>query len=351
MRKHRFSNIAIPLAVVWLSLFGLPVLALADPLPSWEAGEHKSAIIDFVKATTDPGSGDFVPQQQRIAVFDNDGTLWSEQPYYFQLAYALDRAEGAPPGALSDSLQTAVDDHDLATILAGGNQSLLDIVNVSHAGMSVEAFQNDVGDWLAEARHPVTGLPYTEMVFQPMLELLVYLRDAGYATYIVSGGGVDFMRVFAEDAYGIPPQNVMGSTGNLAVSREGGEITLVKQGDIAGLDDGDGKPITIQRTLGQRPIIAVGNSDGDVPMLTWTSEGSGPRLGVLIHHTDDAREVAYDRESSIGKLDQGLDEAEQRQWVVVDMAEDWRTVYDQTLNEQTQSEQSQGETARHEGSQ
>ncbi|WP_198651158.1 HAD family hydrolase [Salinicola sp. CPA57] len=338
MRKHRFSDIAILISVGWLSLFGLPVLALADPLPSWQQGDHKNAIIDFVKTTTDPDSGDFVPQQQRIAVFDNDGTLWSEQPYYFQLAYALDRAENAPEGALSEALQAAVNDRDLAAILEGGNQSLLDIVNVSHSGLTVDAFQNDVSAWLEEARHPKTGLAYTEMVFQPMLELLVYLRDAGYATYIVSGGGVDFMRVFAEDAYGIPPQNVMGSTGKLEVSREGGELALVKGGDIAGLDDGDGKPITIQRTLGQRPIIAVGNSDGDVPMLTWTTEGDGPRLGVLIHHTDAAREVAYDRESAIGRLDQGLDEAEQRQWILVDMAKDWRTVYDATLDGQSRRE-------------
>nr|CDQ34057.1 haloacid dehalogenase-like hydrolase [Virgibacillus halodenitrificans] len=338
MRKHRFFDIAKLLSIGFLSLFGLPVLALADPLPSWQSGEHKNAIIDFVEMTTDPDSEDFVPQARRIAVFDNDGTLWSEQPYYFQLAYALDRAENAPEGALSEALQTAVDNRDLAAILAGGNESLLNIVNVSHSGMTVGAFQDDVGNWLADARHPKTGLAYDEMVFQPMLELLVYLRDAGYATYIVSGGGIDFMRVFAEDAYGIPPQNVMGSTGKLAVSREGGEMTLVKQGDIAGLDDGDGKPITIQRTLGQRPIIAVGNSDGDVPMLTWTTEGDGPRLGVLIHHTDGEREVAYDRESAIGKLDQGLDEAAQRQWILVDMAKDWRTVYDATLDGQSRRE-------------
>ncbi|WP_110685887.1 HAD family hydrolase [Salinicola aestuarinus] len=330
---HRLCNSAIP----WLALF-FSTGVIADPLPSWQAGEPKSAIIEFVDRTTNADGEDFVPREQRIAVFDNDGTLWSEQPYYFQLAYALDRAESAPEGTLSDTLQTAVDDRDLAAILEGGTQSLLDIVNVSHAGPTVEAFQDDVGRWLAEARHPETGLAYTEMVFQPMLELLVYLRDAGYATYIVSGGGVDFMRVFTQDAYGIPPQNVMGTTGNLAVSRDDGAMTLVKQGDIAWLDDGDGKPITIQRTLGQRPIIAVGNSDGDVPMLTWATEGDGPRLGVLIHHTDDAREVAYDRQSAIGKLDTGLDEAPARQWVVVDMADDWRTVFDASLTAQSGSE-------------
>lgn len=327
MRKYRFSDIVIPLSIVWLSLFGWPVMALADPLPSWQPGEHKRAIIDFVESTTDPDSEAFVPEARRIAVFDNDGTLWTEQPYYFQLAYALDRAENAPAGTLSPALQAAVNERDLAAILEGGDEALLEILNVSHAGSSVEDFQADVADWLAKARHPDTGLAYTEMVFQPMLELLGYLRDAGYTTYIVSGGGIDFMRVFAEDTYGIAPHNVMGSTGNLAVSRDGGKITLIKQGDIAWLDDGDGKPITIQRTLGQRPIIAVGNSDGDVPMMTWTTEGEGPRLGVLIHHTDDAREVAYDRQSPIGHLEQGLDEAPSRDWVVVDMAADWRTVY------------------------
>ncbi|WP_251977590.1 HAD family hydrolase [Salinicola avicenniae] len=314
------------LALLSLTMLMVP-LARADPLPTWAPGDTKSAIIDFVETTTDPESDSYLPESRRIAVFDNDGTLWSEQPYYFQLAYALDRAESAPAGILSDELQAAVNERDLATLLEGGDEALLEILNVSHSGMSVEAFQADVADWLAKARHPESGFAYDQMVFQPMLELLGYLRDAGYRTYIVSGGGVDFMRVFAEDVYGIPPQNVIGSTGNLEVSREGERLALIKRGDIAFLDDVDGKPIAIQRTLGGRPAMAVGNSDGDVPMMIWATEGEGPRLGVLIHHTDDAREVAYDRESAIGKLDQGLDEAASRDWVVVDMAADWRTIY------------------------
>ncbi|GHB32677.1 HAD family hydrolase [Salinicola rhizosphaerae] len=320
------KRLVFHLALLSLTMLMIP-LALADPLPSWASGDNKSAIIDFVKTTTDPESDSYLPESRRIAVFDNDGTLWSEQPYYFQLAYALDRAENAPADTLSPALQTAVNERDLAAILEGGNEALLEILDVSHSGLSVEAFQADVADWLAKARHPDKGLAYTEMVFQPMLELLSYLRDSGYTTYIVSGGGIDFMRVFAEDVYGIPTQNVIGSTGNLEVSREGDRLALIKRGDIAFLDDGDGKPITIQRTLGVRPAMAVGNSDGDVPMMIWATEGEGPRLGVLIHHTDDTREVAYDRESAIGKLDQGLDEAASRDWVVVDMAADWRTIY------------------------
>lgn len=317
------------LSCVMLALVSssLTATVLADPLPSWNEGDNKSAIIDFVESTTDPTDDDFVPQQQRIAVFDNDGTLWSEQPMYFQLSYALQRASEADEEALDTPVKKAAAEGDLKTVMEAGNEGLLEVVSISHSGISVDDFQDDVRDWLASATHPDTDRFYTDMVFQPMLELLSYLRDEGYQTYIVSGGGVDFMRAFASEAYGVPPENIIGSIGDTEVVENDGELELIKQPGVTFIDDGNGKPLAIQRHIGQRPIIAVGNSDGDVPMLRYTTEADGPRLGVLLHHTDGEREYAYDRDSSFGRLDQGLEQAETDDWTVIDMAQDWRTVY------------------------
>lgn len=317
------------LSCVMLALVSssLTATVLADPLPSWNEGDNKSAIIDFVESTTDPTDDDFVPQQQRIAVFDNDGTLWSEQPMYFQLSYALQRASEADEEALDTPVKKAAAEGDLKTVMEAGNEGLLEVVSISHSGISVDDFQDDVRDWLASATHPDTDRFYTDMVFQPMLELLSYLRDEGYQTYIVSGGGVDFMRAFASEAYGVPPENIIGSIGDTEVVENDGELELIKQPGVTFIDDGNGKPLAIQRHIGQRPIIAVGNSDGDVPMLRYTTEADSPRLGVLLHHTDGEREYAYDRDSSFGRLDQGLEQAETDDWTVIDMAQDWRTVY------------------------
>ncbi|WP_417328874.1 HAD family hydrolase [Halomonas cupida] len=317
----------LPCVMLALVSSSLTATVLADPLPSWNEGDNKSAIMDFVEATTDPASDDFVPQQQRIAVFDNDGTLWSEQPMYFQLSYALQRASEADEEALDTPVKKAAAEGDLKTVMEAGNEGLLEVVSISHSGISVDDFQDDVRDWLASATHPNTDRFYTDMVFQPMLELLSYLRDEGYQTYIVSGGGVDFMRAFASEAYGVPPENIIGSIGDTEVVDNDGELELIKQPGVTFIDDGNGKPLAIQRHIGQRPTIAVGNSDGDVPMLRYTTEADGPRLGVLLHHTDGEREYAYDRDSSFGRLDQGLEQAETDDWTVIDMAQDWRTVY------------------------
>ncbi|WGF90410.1 HAD family hydrolase [Marinivivus vitaminiproducens] len=302
----------------------------ADPLPSWNDTASKARIVAFVEDVTDPAAETFVPEEARIAVFDNDGTLWSEQPVYFQFLYAIDRlrekAEADPSILTSDVLRAAAAG-DIRGAMAGGNEGLLDIVNVSHSGLSVDAFDTDVRAWLAAARHPTSGLPYTGMTYQPMLELLSYLRDEGFTTYIVSGGGVHFMRAFAADAYTIPPWQVIGSAGHTRYDVVNGEPILMKDPGIAFIDDGPGKPAGIDAKIGVRPIFVGGNSDGDFQMLEWATSGAGPRFGMIVHHTDADREFAYDRQSAVGRLDRALDEAEARDWLVVDMARDWSRVW------------------------
>lgn len=302
----------------------------ADPLPSWADSESKTRIMEFVAGVTEKGADTYVSPDDRIAVFDNDGTLWSEQPLYFQLIFAVDRlkkrAEADPSVLTSDALKKAASG-DLSGALAGGKEALLEIVNASHSGLSVEEFQNDVRKWLDTAKHPKTGLAYDEMVYQPMLELLSYLRDEGFQTYIVSGGGIHFMRVFAEDVYGIPPEKVIGSAGNTSYMVDNGVPTILKDPGIAFIDDGPGKPVRIDTKIGKRPIFVGGNSDGDFEMLEWSTAGEGPRFGLIVHHTDGEREFAYDRDSHIGMLARGLDEADSRGWLVVDMARDWETVF------------------------
>jgi len=304
--------------------------AQAESLPSWEDGENRRALIDFVEATTTPTSREFVPPAERIAVFDNDGTLWGEQPIYYQLVFAADRVRQlAPrnPEWLTQQPFKAILDNEPGKALEGGEHAILELVMASHTGMSTTEFATVVDSWLARARHPQTARPYTEMVYQPMLELLAYLRANGYKTFIVSGGGIEFLRVFAEDVYGIPPQQVVGSSVETRYSMSDDGPELLREPHIDFIDDKAGKPVGINRHIGRRPIIAVGNSDGDFQMLEWTTAGTGKRLGVLVHHDDAKREYAYDRESAIGRLARGLDEADARGWLVVSMKNDWRRIY------------------------
>ncbi|MCB1498359.1 MAG: haloacid dehalogenase-like hydrolase [Bauldia sp.] len=305
--------------------------ALADPLPSWNAGDTKSAIIEFVEAVTTPGSETYVDPAERIATFDNDGNLWAEQPFYFQLQYALDTvkqmaAEDPSLAEKSPALKAAAEG-DLEGVLAGGEKGLLEIIATSHAGMTTDQFKQSVADWLAATKHPKTGQRYDQMIYQPMLELLAYLRENGFKTYIVSGGGIDFIRVFSDDAYGIPPEQVVGSSIKAEYKVIDGEAVTVKLPELFFYDDKEGKPVAINHHIGRRPIIASGNSDGDLQMLEYATMGGGPGLAILLHHTDADREWAYDRDSKIGHLDKALDEAAEEGWVVVDMKQDWRTVF------------------------
>jgi hypothetical protein len=302
----------------------------AEPLPSWNDTAPKKAIIAFVEKVTKPGSPEFVAPAERIAVFDNDGTLWSEKPVYFQLLFALDRVKALAPQhpewKKKDPFKKlfSTPKEEMVEVTA---QELMEIIEVSHAGITTEDFEKEVKEWLATARHPKTGRLYTEMVYQPMLEVLDYLRANGFKTFIVSGGGVEFMRAFAEKTYGIPPEQVLGSQGKLKYELRDGKPVLVKLPEIQFLDDKEGKPIGIQTWIGRRPIAAFGNSDGDLPMLQWTTAGAGARFGLLVHHTDAEREWAYDRSSHVGKLDKALDAASRNGWVVVGMKEDWKRVF------------------------
>lgn len=308
----------------------VPALSIADALPSWNEGAAKSAIVDFVSGVTDSDSNQFIPQNRRIAVFDNDGTLWSEKPFYFQFLFAMERlavlAE-ADPSVLSSNVLKAAALGDLKGALAEGEHGLLEIVNTSHSGMSVEEFQSQARNWLATAKHPETHRPYTDMVYQPMLELLSFLRDNSFKTYIVSGGGVDLMRTFAEDVYGIPPYQVIGSLGNASYTTVDGSPLITKEPGIFFIDDKGGKPIAIMRHIGMRPIFVAGNSDGDFQMLEWSTSGDGPRFGLIVHHTDAEREWAYDRDSAVGRLNRGLDEGPGRGWLIIDMQRDWARIF------------------------
>jgi phosphoglycolate phosphatase-like HAD superfamily hydrolase len=301
-----------------------------DALASWNAGPAKSSIVSFVAGVTKEGAPQFVPPAERIAVFDNDGTLWAEQPAYFQALFALDRVK-----ALAPRHPEWKEQEPFKSVLAGdrkavteqGMEGLGKILAATHAGMTTDEFHALAKDWLAIAKHPQTGRLYKDMVYQPMLELLGYLRANGFKTFIVSGGGIEFLRAFAEETYGIPPEQVIGSSGKAKFEmREGGPV-LVKLPEINFIDDKEGKPVAIHQHIGRRPIAAFGNSDGDQQMLQWTAAGKGARFCLLVHHTDAQREWAYDRESHIGRLDKALDEARQRGWTVVDMQRDWKVVY------------------------
>ena len=301
-----------------------------DPLPSWNEGNTKQSIITFVNEVTDESNPNFVKPEDRIATFDNDGTLWSEQPYYFQLQFALDRVKIlAPehPEWNDNPLFKAVLENDIKTVLSFGEHGLLELVMNTHSGMTTEEFSQIVKEWINTARHPKTNKLYKEMVYQPMLELLDYLRANGFKTYIVSGGGIDFMRPWTEEVYGIPSEQVIGSSGKVKFEMRDGNPVLVKLPEMNFIDDKEGKPVGIHQFIGKRPIAAFGNSDGDLQMLQWTAAGEGKKLMVYIHHTDAEREWAYDRESSIGRLDKGLVEANEKGWTVVDMKNDWQKIY------------------------
>lgn len=307
-----------------------PSVAPADPLPSWNDGEPKRAIQSFVARVTTPGGPDFVAVPERIAAFDNDGTLWSEQPLYVQLAFALDRVrELAPshPEWKGKEPFKSVLKGDVKAALAGGEKATVELVLATHAGMTTDDFEQSVKLWFSRAKHPKYGRRYTDCVYQPMLELLSYLRSNGFKTFIVSGGGTDFLRAVAEELYGVPPEQVVGSTGKLHFELRDGRPVIVREPGIDFVDDGAGKPVGIQQHIGRRPIAAFGNSDGDQQMLEWTAGRKGARLMLLVHHTDAEREVAYDRASSIGKLDRALDEAKAKGWVVVSMKDDWKTIF------------------------
>lgn len=317
-------------ALVGVLAFTAAISHAADALPSWNNGKARQSIVDFVEKVTKPGSPDFVPAAERIATFDNDGTLWAEQPMYFQFLFAFDRVKVlAPqhPEWKDKEPFASLLKGDLKGALAGGEKALMEIVGATHSGLTTEEFEKIVREWIATAKHPATKKPLTEMVYQPMLELLSYLRANGFKTFIVTGGGIEFVRVFAEQVYGIPPEQVIGSSGKLRFEMRDGKPVLVKLPAIDFIDDKDGKPIGIQTHIGRRPIAAFGNSDGDLQMLQWTAAGPGARLCLYVHQTDAAREFAYDRESHIGKLDKGLDEAATKGWTVVSMKDDWRRVY------------------------
>ena len=335
MNQHQLSLFPARVArraggALCLCLLVLPALARADALPSWNDGAVKSRLVGFVEQVTDPESSSYVPPAERIAVFDNDGTLWAERPVYFQLLFAVDRVKAlAPqhPEWKSEEPFASLLKGDLEGALAGGEQAVAKIVMATHAGMTTEEFARIVRDWLATTRHPVTKRPYTEMVYQPMLELLAFLRANGFKTFIVSGGGVEFLRPWTEQVYGVPPEQVVGSSIEVKYEIRDGEPILTRLPEINFVNDGAGKPVGIHRHIGRRPILAFGNSDGDFEMLEWTTTGAGPRLGLLVHHDDAEREFAYDRQSHVGRLDRGLDEAGKRGWVLVSMKGDWRTIH------------------------
>lgn len=331
MRERRLATLVLGLIGMVASGCATGAgLGSGAELESWRATDSRSAIESFVTRVTTPGSPDFVPEPQRIAVFDNDGCLWAEKPVYFQLLFAIDRVRAMAPQhpewRTTQPFQ-AVLENDMATLAAAGEEGILELIAATHAGMSVSEFQDTVRSWFETARHPETGRPYTEMVYQPMLELLAYLRANGFKTFIVSGGGLDFLRVFAEEVYGVPAEQVVGTTleSEFVMTAEGPIIRKLAEIDF--IDDKVGKPVAIQRHIGRRPIAAFGNSDGDLQMLQWTAAGDGARFCGIVWHTDADREWAYDRESSVGRLDKAQDEARQRGWTLIDMAADWDQVF------------------------
>jgi phosphoserine phosphatase len=310
----------------------IPTVALAqsDPLPSWNDTAPKAAIVEFVEKVSKEGSPDFVPEPERIAVFDNDGTLWTEHPMYVQLAFALDRVKAEAPNhpewATTQPFQ-AVLEGDMKTLAAAGEKGLLELIMATHAGMTTDEFQKIATEWIATARDPRFKKPYTELVYQPMLELLAYLRANGFKTYIVSGGGIELMRPWTEEIYGIPPEQVVGSTIKTQFEMRDGIPTLFRLPQVNFIDDKAGKPVAINEHIGRRPIAAFGNSDGDLEMLQWTTLAEGLQFGLIVHHTDAEREYAYDRKSDFGHLDKALDAAEINNWTVVDMKNDWKQIF------------------------
>ena len=302
----------------------------SDPLPSWNEGATKQSIVDFVDEVTNEASPNYVNPEDRIATFDNDGTLWSEQPYYFQFQFAFDRVKEMAadhPEWNDNPLFKAALENDMNAVMKSGMKGLMEIIMTTHAGMTTDEFEQIVKEWINTAKHPKTNKLYKEMVFQPMLELLDYLRANGFKTYIVSGGGIEFMRPWTEEVYNIPAEQVVGSSIKVKFEIRDGQPVLLKLPELDFFDDKEGKPVAINKFIGKRPIAAFGNSDGDLQMLQWTAAGEGKRLMLYVHHTDADREWAYDRESHIGGLNKGLDEANEKGWTIVDMKNDWKKIY------------------------
>lgn len=299
-------------------------------LASWNDGPSRAAIVDFVTAVTQPGSPDFVPAEERIAVFDNDGTLWSEQPMYFEVLFAMDevraQAPSHPEWKTTQPFKAVLEKDDTA-LAKSGHQGLMTLIAATHTDMTVDQFSQRVNQWTQTARHPTTGMAYTSMTYAPMRELLDYLRAHGFKTYIVSGGETEFMRPWTQAAYGIPPEQVIGTTFVAELQTVDGALQIMRLPKIDLVDDGPGKPVGIQRHIGRRPILAFGNSDGDLQMLEWTTAGPGKRFAGLVHHTDARREWAYDRQSSVGRLDKALNAARAQGWTVVDMEKEWKHIY------------------------
>ena len=315
---------------VFLAFGCLSTSQAKAPLPSWNDGKAKQSIIDFVTKVTKEGSSDYIAPEERIATFDNDGTLWSEQPMYFQFFFAIDRVKALAPEHPEWKHKepfASLLKGDLKAALAGGEHSILEIIMATHAGMTTTEFEQIVKDWIASAKHPTTKRPFTSMIYQPMLELLTYLRANAFKTFIVSGGGIEFMRPWTEKVYGIPPEQVVGSSIKTRFEMRNGKPVLVRLPEINFIDDKAGKPVGINQHIGRRPIAAFGNSDGDLQMLQWTMAGQGPRFALYVQHTDADREWAYGRTSSIGRLDKGLDEALANGWTVVDMKNDWKVIF------------------------
>ncbi|TCL67151.1 HAD family hydrolase [Rhizobium sp. BK251] len=336
MRKCIQGSDASTLSQVLTSVICAVAVLLAasafaqEPLGSWNDTSAKSRIMDFVRATTAEGGAGYVAPEDRIAVFDNDGTLWSEQPFYVQLSFMLDRVKAlAPqhPEWTSKEPFKSILEGDLKGVARGGEKGIVELGMETHAGMTTDEFNSIVADWLATARHPQTGKPYDQMTFLPMRELLDYLRANGFKTYIVSGGGVEFMRPMTQRAYGIPPEQVVGSTIVTEYALVGDTPVLQRLPKIDFVNDGPGKPAAINKFIGRRPIFAAGNSDGDYEMLRWVTAGDGPHFAMIVHHTDGEREYAYDRDSEFGRLDKALDEAGGRGWLVVDIKDDWKRIY------------------------
>jgi phosphoglycolate phosphatase-like HAD superfamily hydrolase len=324
-----------PLLALTLALVATLPSSAQAPLPSWQDSAPKQAITAFVAKVTTKDSPDFVPPAQRIAVFDNDGTLWGEQPMYFQAFFAFDRVKAlAPqhPEWKDKEPFASVLKGDLKTALAGGEHALLELVLASHANTTTDEFEQAVSSWITSARHPQSGRPFTEMVYQPMLELLAFLRHHQFKTFIVSGGGIEFVRPWAERVYGIPPEQVIGSSIRTRYELRDGKPSLLRLPEINFIDDKAGKPVAINQHIGRRPLMAFGNSDGDFEMLSWTTSGPGPRFGLIVHHDDPTREFAYDRTSSIGRLDKALDAAPSNGWSVVSMKNDWLSIHPQKAN-------------------
>jgi phosphoserine phosphatase len=327
MRSTVSRSIAV---LVLAAVSGAAAVTAQGPLASWQEGPTRKSIVDFVAKVTKQSGPEFVPPAERIAVFDNDGTLWAEQPMYFQLLFAFDRVKALAPKhpewKTTQPFQ-AVLENNMAALAAAGERDIVEMLMATHAGMTTDEFEQIVTSWLATARHPKFKRPYTEIVYQPMVELLAYLRANDFKTYIVSGGGIEFMRPWVYKVYGIPPEQVIGSAIETKFQMVNGAPVLMRLPKVDFIDDKDGKPVGINRIIGRRPIAAFGNSDGDQQMLEWTAAGKGARFCLIVHHTDAVREFAYDRESHIGKLSAALDEGQKRGWTIVDMKQDWKKIF------------------------